>query len=792
MTTNPSNEPSLLSAHLMAMEVISELLASAGPGQLSQKLTEQLRELTGARSVLLLAHSDKPDSHELIGACPLRRATLFSAAELDHFCPLHTPEALPVRPQELPPEHPLRAPLLRGDVESLLRFPLRAGGELVGSLLLLDLPELDRMDEVTKTITPLLPVIAIALRNAFAHQRIEQQARELESQARELERRVTVRTADLATANETLRESEHRFRVLFEQAAVGVAQIRSDTGQFVRVNRKYCDIVGYSREEMERLDFQTITHPDDLALDLANMELLKAGRIREFSMEKRYFRKDGSLVWVNLTISPMWVPGEPPNFHIAVVEDITARKQAGRELRLLTDTITASLNEIYIFDADTLRFRFVNEGALRNLGYTAAQMQDLTPLDLKPELTRESFRELVAPLRRHERPLQVFETIHRRANGSLYPVEVHLQLMEHDGLRVFLAVIQDITERKRAEAALRDSEKRYHDLFDKANEGLFMMTGDGQISEVNQAFAEMHGYKVDELRRIDIRALDVLKERAMEDRADIIPRIQAGEVVRFEVEHYHKDGHTFPLAVTTSMIESGDRTYYMAFHQDITERKRAEAALRASLEEKTALLKEVHHRVKNNLQVISSLLRLQSGQMKNAEAHTALLNMQGRVRSMALIHEQLYQSANLAQVDLAAYLKRLCGQLFHALAAHPGAVQLHLDLALVRLGIDQAIPCGLLVNELVSNCLKHAFPEGRTGEVRVELQPVPDSPALRLRVADNGVGLPAGFDLKSLKSLGLELVSTLTRQLQGRLEIGPGPGAEFKVVFTPRSDKVIT
>jgi two-component sensor histidine kinase/ActR/RegA family two-component response regulator len=224
-----------------------------------------------------------------------------------------------------------------------------------------------------------------------------------------------------------------------------------------------------------------------------------------------------------------------------------------------------------------------------------------------------------------------------------------------------------------------------------------------------------------------------------------------------------------------------------ALQAEIAARARAQTSLQQSLGEKEALLKEIHHRVKNNLQIVSSLLRLQAGQIDSPIAKAALLDMRNRVRSMALIHEHLYRSSNLATVDVAAYLKSLCHQLFQALLAKPNTVQLHLDLAPLRLDIDQAIPCGLLVNELVSNALKHAFPEARTGEVRVEFQPVTGGPDWCLRVADNGVGLTPDFALDRRAALGLQLVSDLTGQLGGRLAIGSGPGAVFAVTFTPAS-----
>jgi PAS domain S-box-containing protein len=218
---------------------------------------------------------------------------------------------------------------------------------------------------------------------------------------------------------------------------------------------------------------------------------------------------------------------------------------------------------------------------------------------------------------------------------------------------------------------------------------------------------------------------------------------------------------------------------------DISGRKRTAEVLQASLRDKEALLKEVHHRVKNNLQVITSLLRLESRRTLQAETRATLSDMQGRIGSMAQLHQSLYQSGTYAAVDLAEYLFQVVRQAFGAVTAPGASVELRSDLASVQVGMDQALPCGLLVNELVSNALKHGFPEGRAGEVRTTLQPAPQEGTWLLRVSDTGVGLPADFELARQKSMGLQLVTQLCQQLGGTLEVHsrPGQGAAFSVSF---------
>ncbi|MEI6235171.1 MAG: amino acid permease [Planctomycetota bacterium] len=219
--------------------------------------------------------------------------------------------------------------------------------------------------------------------------------------------------------------------------------------------------------------------------------------------------------------------------------------------------------------------------------------------------------------------------------------------------------------------------------------------------------------------------------------------------------------------------------------QELAARKQAEISLQASLKEKEALLKEVHHRVKNNLQVISSLLRLEGARNSRPDTQAILKDMQGRIRSMALLHESLYRTGIFASIDLASYLKELATQAFRSHAVQNGLVRLDLKLASVTVCMDQAAPCGLIVNELITNCLKHGFSEGKSGDITVSLQPVDGSATFRLCVSDTGTGLPSDFETKRNSSLGLQLVSDLSRQLGSSLEIGPVPTASFAIVFTP-------
>lgn len=222
--------------------------------------------------------------------------------------------------------------------------------------------------------------------------------------------------------------------------------------------------------------------------------------------------------------------------------------------------------------------------------------------------------------------------------------------------------------------------------------------------------------------------------------------------------------------------------------REMAENKRAEEQIKASLLEKEVLLREIHHRVKNNLQVISSLISLQSDSLNDHRLNDVFGDVRDRVRAMALVHEKLYESGSLSRLNVADYVASLLHYLLRAYGSVAKNIALHLDIAQVELPIVTAVPCGLIINELVSNAIKHAFANSNCGELLVSLQPVPETTRVCLRVRDNGSGLPEGFDWRQSQSLGLRLVHILTRQLQGTVEAESDKGTEFIVTFPVKEE----
>jgi PAS domain S-box-containing protein len=308
---------------------------------------------------------------------------------------------------------------------------------------------------------------------------------------------------------------------------------------------------------------------------------------------------------------------------------------------------------------------------------------------------------------------------------------------------------------------------------------------DGRWLLVNQRLCDILGYTLEELELLTFQ--DITHPEDLEADLQYVEHILADRIQTYSMEkrYFRKDNSIVWVNVTVSLIResSTEPKYFIAVIEDISDRKHSQEQIKASLLEKEVLLKEIYHRVKNNLQVISSLLNLQSGYIKNKDDLVIFQQSQQRIASIALIHEKLYQSQDLARINFREYTQDLVVSLLTAYEVNEDAIAVTINIDEdVLLGLDTAIPCSLIIHELVSNSLKYAFPTGRNGSINIELHLIGDNNFL-LKVSDDGVGLPSNFDFKKIASLGLQLVDALTYQLAGTIDIKGENGVEWQLKF---------
>lgn len=373
-----------------------------------------------------------------------------------------------------------------------------------------------------------------------------------------------------------------------------------------------------------------------------------------------------------------------------------------------------------------------------------------------------------------------------------------IRLHDSDGTVVkWFGSNTDISERRQAEDDLKIALAKYKTLFDSFPLGITVSDAAGNIIEMNVVAEKLLGVSTGEEmpREIGSSTWQVIRPDGTPMPTEEYPSMKALKEGRLmenvELGVVRQDGRVNWLNVTAAPMQL-DGYGVVITYGDISSRKKAEDALRDSLEEKNALLKEVHHRVKNNLQIVASLLSLQAVRSKDSQVLDILEDTRGRVRSMAQLHETLYCSDNLAHINFASYLKDLCHQLLASSGFMAQRVKLDFRVAPVGLTLEPALPCGLIMNELVSNALKHGFPGGSTGTITIGLELNGDQ-TLVLSVQDNGTGLPPGFDPASRTTLGMRLVTGLVGQLNGQLlmERPPEGGTLFTVIFPLPEDSKI-
>ena len=336
----------------------------------------------------------------------------------------------------------------------------------------------------------------------------------------------------------------------------------------------------------------------------------------------------------------------------------------------------------------------------------------------------------------------------------------------------------EIVERKRAEEALT---YQAH-LLENVNDAVISSDERFVTTAWNRAAEEMYGWTAEEV--IGRPTVDFLQPEFVDVEPDqVFRQLLEGGHFEGQVIHRRKDGTRIQTEARARALRDKDGriTGFVSIDRDITERRQAEDKIRASLQEKEVLLKEINHRVKNNLQIISSLLNLQSRDIQDKQALRSFQVSQDRIKAMALVHEKLYQSEDLARIDFGEYIKSLATDLGSSYGLGSRNIEVKLDVENILLGVDTAIPCGVIVNELVTNSLKHAFPGDRSGEISITFREVDGQYTMVFK--DDGVGLPEDLDISHPSSLGLTIVNALTGQLGGAIALGRNGGSEVSITF---------
>jgi PAS domain S-box-containing protein len=570
-------------------------------------------------------------------------------------------------------------------------------------------------------------------------------------------------------------QQEKKFREMFDNSLAGIFAIDTGTRKFVQLNQRTALMLGYTPMDLEGQDFSVIW-PEDRDREAFIRKCISESKAEPVEVALR--KKDGTKIWVLLTAS---MNGSPRMVLSAI--DITDKKDIRDEL------IESELRYHLLFDRATdaiiihdMAGSILNANAIagRQSGYTGEKLQSLRLQDLglipTGGLSAEQNTEL------QSKGHYLFESLLMTKNGIPLPVEINSKIIEYNGRAAILSTIRDITERRHAQAALIESEMRYRMIGDLIPFGVWACDENGNFTYLSESFLSVLGTTLDACRKEGWMHL-LPGEDADRTIADWRQCVQTGSFWDYEYRIIDTNGKVlFVLSRGAPHYDaSGKITSWVGINLDITERKRYADRLEASLREKEVVIKEVHHRVKNNMQVISGFLELQSNYIDDPVAVDKLGECQQRVRTMALVHEKLYQAKNLGVINASEYIKSLVADLMNSYSLAT-MVDVSVEVDDVNINLDMAIPCGLIINELVTNSLKYAFAGRETGKLALSLHHREDH-TFCLTVHDNGVGLPVDFEARSKESLGMQLVGVLVHQLGGTMTVGNGQGARFTIVF---------
>jgi len=579
-------------------------------------------------------------------------------------------------------------------------------------------------------------------------------------------------------AQAALLENEEKYRALFERS-INPILVLDENGYCLDFNRS-------ALEFFENINIKSSNkHINELLTFDIDLEPDNAFWKRGGSFEA-FYHFNNTTKYLDISFNPVKIRNTLTIFGIA--KDLTSQKKAEillkekeEEYRLLIENQT---DFIIKFDLEG-NLRFVSPSYCEILGRKESELLNESFIPLIHEEDRVKTDKAIDLLFKPPYTSYLEHRVQTKHGWRWIAWSYKAIIDKNNKVSGFVGVGRDINDQIRAQKALKESEIKYRSIFENTGAMTMLFNQDMKIILVNSEFEKFSGYPkkaVEGKRNVSdfVYAEDISRiegyHRMQRINPDAIPK-------NYEVQLVNRNGQVKDFFATFDMIPDTDKG--IISFMDITDRKIAENKIKKSLREKELLLREIHHRVKNNLQIISSLMSLQSEYTKEPETLKMFQESKNRIRSMALIHEKLYQSEDMAHIDFAEYLKSLVEMFLTFYKEKKEDITVSLNCDAVYLEIDTAISMGLIVNELLSNCFKHAFPGEKTGEIKINLSKNQEN--YLLEVADDGVGLPEDITFENSESLGLQIVQTLTLQLKGSLGLENVKGTRFKLVFPDKS-----
>jgi PAS domain S-box-containing protein len=585
-------------------------------------------------------------------------------------------------------------------------------------------------------------------------------------------------------AEEALQDSEKKYREVIENAneAIFIAQ----DGVFKFSNGKTQEMIGYSDEELSSKPFSELIHPDDREMVIDRHVRRIKGEDVPSIYSFRIIDKAGMVKWVD--INAVAVEWEEKPATLNFLNDITERKQMEIDLEESEKrykVLIEKIPSVIWMSAEDGKTIFISPNVEKFYGYSSSEILErgeelwlgrIHEDDL--ERVVDAFTLLFSENRRYEVEYRI-----RRKDGQWIWLHDQADVIEDIGGELFAyGVFSDITDRKRAEGEMQ----KLATVVKFSSELVNLATLDGKMIFMNEAGGKMLGIEPNELGNVNIMEVipDHLTGMVEEE---LLPALMAGGSWEGDLQYRNlKTGELTDVHAMTFMIKDHEKGVPLCLANvslDITERKKAEDQIVRSLHEKELLLKELYHRTKNNMQVINAMLELRSMETDDEQVTIVFNEMKNKIMSMALVHEKLYQSEDLSNIDVSDYIKDLVSLLFRSYTVSPEKITVDLEIDPLPISIDSAIPFGQIINELISNSLKHAFPKGRNGRISIRLKST-EPGIVECHYSDNGVGMPDNTAINELDSFGIQsIIMIVELQLKGKIEISNENGLTYSIRF---------